>query len=77
MPNQKLIKSCQACGTSQKVKQPEKGISSSLCIKIVDKEVWLTAFTDVMEKLTASAGISVQSASTDEIAEESLQLEKN
>ena len=65
---------CQACGTTQKKKRAEKGMSARLCVKIDDKELWLTALTEVIETLTSAASVSTN-ATTDEIAAALLGLE--
>lgn len=42
---------CASRGTCQKVKAAEKGITARLCVKIDGKDLWLSAFTDVMKFL--------------------------
>ena len=64
------ILKCPLCGTSQKVKAVERGMSACLCAKIDGKDCWFTALTDVMESL-----LSRISLNTDQIAEKLLQIE--
>ena len=42
---------CASCGTCQEVKECEKGISGRLCAELDGKDIWLTAFTDIMKML--------------------------
>lgn len=50
---------CASCGTCQKLKAADKGMSACLCAEIEGKDVWLTAFTDVMEILIKKLNMSV------------------
>ena len=42
---------CTSCGTSQKVKAAENGMSARLCAEIDREDCWLTALTDCHGKL--------------------------
>ena len=64
---------CASCGTCQKVKACEKGMSAHLCAQIGGKDVWLTAFTDIMKMLINKVGLSCNN--TDELKEGLLNLE--
>lgn len=65
---------CEGCGTTQKVKLAEKGMSARLCVIDEGNNLWLTALNDEMEKLTSAAGIK-ENSTTDDIAAALLQLE--
>ena len=65
---------CASCGTCQKVKACEKGMSAHLCAQIDGKDVWLTAFTDVMKMLINKVDLSCNNT-TDELKEGLLNLE--
>ena len=59
---------CASCGNCQKVKACEKGMSAHLCAQIDGKDVWLTAFTDVMKMLINKVDLSCNNT-TDELKE--------
>ena len=64
-----------SCGVCQRVKAAKKGTTARLCFQIEWKaEVWLTAFTDVMENLLAKARLSINDTS-DKIQEALLTME--
>ena len=65
---------CPSCGTCQKVKGAKKGATARLCAEIEGKQVWLTAFTDVMENLLAKAHLMIN-ATSDQIKEALLKME--
>ena len=65
---------CASCGTCQKVKACEKGMSAHLCAQIDGKDIWLTAFTDVMKMLINKVDLSCNNT-TDELKEGLLNLE--
>lgn len=65
---------CLSCGTTQKVKAAEKGMSARLSANIDGKDLWLTAFTSVMEAFLSRMQLS-NSSTTDQIAEALLGLE--
>ena len=65
---------CPSCGTCQKVKGAKKGATAWLCAEIEGKQVWLTAFTDVMENLLAKVNLSIHDTS-DKIKEALLTVE--
>lgn len=65
---------CAACGTCQKVKAAERGMSARLCAEIDGKDVWLTAFTDVMNILIKKVNLSSDNT-TDELKAGLLELE--
>ena len=65
---------CASCGTCQKVKACEKGMSAHLCAQIDGKDVWLTAFTDFMKMLINKVDLSCNNT-TDELKEGLLNLE--
>jgi len=65
---------CPSCGTCQKVTGAKKGATARLCAEIKGKQVWLTAFTDVMENLLAKVNLSIHDTS-DKIKEALLTVE--
>ena len=65
---------CTSCGTSQKVKAAENGMSARLCAEIDGKYCWFTTLTDVMESLLSRISLTRHS-NTDQIAERLLQIE--
>ena len=65
---------CTSCGTSQKVKAAQNGMSARLCAEIDGKDCWLTALTDVMEGLLSKISLT-RDSNTDQIAERLLQIE--
>lgn len=65
---------CQSCGTCQKVKSAKKGATARLCAEIEGKQVWLTAFTDVMENLLDKVNLSINDTS-DKIKEALLTIQ--
>ena len=65
---------CTSCGTSQKVKAAENGMSARLCAEIDGEDCWLTALTDVMESLLFRISLT-RDTNTDQIAERLLQTE--
>ena len=65
---------CTSCGTSQKVKAAENGMSARLCAEIDGKDCWLTALTDVIEILLSRISLT-RDSNTDQIAERLLQIE--
>ena len=65
---------CTSCGTSQKVKAAENGMSARLCAEIDGENCWPTALTDVMESLLSRISLTRHS-NTDQIAERLLQIE--
>lgn len=64
---------CASCGTCQKVKACEKGMSARLCAEVDGKDIWLTAFTDVMKMLINKVDLSCDT--TDELKQGLLNLE--
>ena len=63
-------------GTTQKVKAAEKGMSVHLSTNIDGKDLWLTAFTRVMETFLSRMQLSNSSTTDDDqIAEALLGLE--
>ena len=48
---------CEACGILQRVKHAKKTLSTCICIELDGKDLWLSAFTDVMTTLMSKAGI--------------------
>ena len=42
----------------QKVKLAEKGMSTRFCVLKEGENLWLTALTEAMEKLTTAAGLN-------------------
>jgi len=69
-----IVIKCPSCGTSQKVKAAEKGMSARLYAEIDGKDRWFTALTDVMESLLSRISLTTDS-NTDQIAEMLLQIE--
>ena len=65
---------CASCGTCQKVKACEKGMSARLCAELDGKDIWLTAFTDVMKILINKVDLSCNNT-TDELKQGLLNLE--
>lgn len=65
---------CASCGTCQKVEACEKGMSAHLCAQIDGKDIWLTAFTNVMKMLINKVDLSCNNT-TDELKEGLLNLE--
>ena len=65
---------CTSCGTSQKVKAAENGMSARLCAEIDGKDCWLTALTDVIEILLSRISLT-RDSNTDQTAERLLQIE--
>ena len=65
---------CTSCGTSQKVKAAQNGMSARLCAETDGKDCWLTALTDVMEGLLSRISLT-RDSNTDQIAERLLQIE--
>lgn len=65
---------CEACGISQRVKHAKKALSARICIELDGKDLWLSAFTDVMTTLMSKAGIQ-QDATVDEITNALLCME--
>ena len=65
---------CASCGTSQKVKGAENGMSARFCAEIDGKDCWLTSLTDVIESLLSRISLT-RDSNTDKIAERLLQIE--
>ena len=65
---------CLSCGTTQKGKAAEKGMCARLSANIDGKDLWLTAFTSVMETFLSRIQLC-NSSTTDQIAEALLGLE--
>ena len=65
---------CASCGTCQKVKACEKGVSARLCAEVDGKDIWLTAFTEVMKMLINKVDLSCNNT-TDELKQGLLNLE--
>lgn len=65
---------CASCGSCQKVKECEKGMSVRLCAELDVKDIWLTAFTDVMTILINKVDLSCNNT-TDELKQGLLNLE--
>ena len=68
------IFTCEVCGTSQKVKNAKKVLSGRMCIELDGEDMWLSAFTDVMQSLMLKAGLD-KSASVDKIINALLTLQ--
>lgn len=64
---------CASCGTCQKVKACETGMSARLCAEVDGKDIWLTAFTDIMKMLINKVDLSCDT--TDELKQGLLNLE--
>lgn len=65
---------CLSCEKTQKLKAAEKGMSVHLSANIDGKDLWLTAFTSVMDTFLLRMQLS-NNSTTDQIAEALLQLE--
>ena len=65
---------CSSCGTSQKVKGAENGMSARLCAEIDGEDCWLTALTDVIKSLLSRISLT-RDSNSDQIAERLLQVE--
>ena len=65
---------CTSCGTSQKVKAAENGMSARLCAEMDGKDCWLTALTEVIEILSSRISLT-RDSNTDQIAKRLLQIE--
>lgn len=65
---------CDSCGTTQKLKFAKKAMTARICAIINGKDVWLSAFTDIMEKLLKYAGLG-NDAKIDDITTAFLGLE--
>ena len=64
---------CTSCGTSQKVKAAQNGMSARLCAEIDGKDCWLTALTDVMEGLLSRISLT-RDSNTDQIGKDRFKL---
>lgn len=71
--NCKVI-TCPSCGTSQRLASAKSGITARLCAEIDGKDIWFTAFNDVMHKLLLKVNLTMQ-AKSNEITEALLGLE--
>ena len=71
--NCKVI-TCPNCGTSQRFASAKSGITARLCAEIDGKDMWFTAFNDVMQKLLLKVNLTMQ-AKSHEITEALLGLE--
>lgn len=65
--NCKVI-TCPSCGTSQRLASAKSGITARLCAEIDGKDIWFTAFNDVMHKLLLKVNLTMQ-AKSNEITE--------
>ena len=71
--NCKVI-TCPSCGTSQRFSSAISGITARLCKEKNGKDMWFTAFNDVMQKLLLMVNLAMQ-AKSNEITEALLGLE--